>query len=407
MVKSFISLTFKIPEIGVKVKQGSIMGLLKSALLWVLVAVFLVLVANTVFNYMEIVYDYNESIEVNLSLMAPEVPVYGPHKIEGKPIASARSGPGYGFYMESIKSEFYEYYGGIMKIWLENTGTSPLFVYEYGIKPTWVSDSDWMPSKTGVKVNPGERKVLGLKNLVANVVEVDGDGVMSYTVEYGVSLMAKRSDGKWFDYGTVFTDPIKIEVNPAIENTHKEYVSNPRYLYYEMNRLVNSSDPGVVKTAEKIAERYPGDYNIYQVCALFDFVSGTVEYMSDPEDVEVWQTPAETLELCTGDCEDYAILMASLIGASGGNARMYLTDDHAFAAVYVGNNTASIDEAIRTYYNTPATIYFMTDEHGSWLILDAVSGFYTGNLPVGATPSMTDWDFEDTSKITVVDLADF
>ncbi|MDY6930626.1 MAG: transglutaminase family protein [Halobacteriota archaeon] len=382
------------------------MGLLKSALIGFLSVVLLVLLANTVFNYMGVIYDYNETIEVNLSLRAPEVPTYEPHKFESIPVASARSGPGYSFYMESIKSDFYEYYGGIMKIWFENTGTSPLFIYEYGIKPTWVSDSDWKPSRTGIRINPGERKTLGLKNLVANVVEVDDGGSMSYTVQYGVSLMAKRSDGKWFDYGTVFTNPIKIVVHPAIEPTNKEYISNPRYLHNEMNRLVNSSDPQVIEISDNIAERYPGEYNVYQICALFDYVSETIEYVSDPVDEEIWQTPDETLELCAGDCEDYAILMASLISASGGNARLYLTDDHAFAAVYVGEDVKGVDDAIRRYYNTQATIYFMTDEYGSWLILDAVSGFYTGNLPVGATPSITDWDFENTSTITVVDVVD-
>ncbi len=379
------------------------MGLLKNVVIWFLVIVMLAVIANTVFSFMGNMYDYNEPVEVNLTLTAPEVFTYQPHKFEPKPIPSGRSGPGYSFYMESLKSEFYEYYGGIMKIWFENEGDHTLFIYEYGIKPDWVSKDKWVPSYTGITVKPGEKKLLGLKNFEAKTVKVN-DGVMTCSVEYSISFMAKRDDGKWYDYGTVLTDPMIVEVKPAIKDTQKEYVSNPKFLFEELNRLVDKNDKGVIEISKKISDRYPGKYNIYQVCALFDYVSESIKYVPDPDDTEIWQTPNETLRLGTGDCEDYAILMASLIGASGGNSRIYLTDDHAFAAVYVGNDTVEIDKAIRTYYNTPATIYFISDGYGEWLILDTVSGFYTGNLPVGAKPSKMDWDFENSTKITAIDL---
>ena len=199
---------------------------------------------------------------------------------------------------------------------------------------------------------------------------------------------------------------MKIEVKSAIEDTQKEYVSNPRFLFEELNGLVNPKDEGVLEVAQKASDKYPGRYNIYQICTLFDYVSNNIEYVPDPKEVEVWQAPNETLKLGTGDCEDYAILMASLIEASGGNSRIYLTEDHAFAAVYVGGGTDEIDTAIRKYYNTPLTIYFISDQYGAWLILDSVSGFYTGNLPVGAKPSKMDWDFENSTRITVIDIVE-
>ncbi|MDY6965273.1 MAG: transglutaminase family protein [Halobacteriota archaeon] len=379
------------------------MGLLKRFVGCILLTIMLAVIASAVFNYMGNIFDYDEPVEVNLSLTVPDVPTYSPHKFENKPVAKARSGNGFSLSIESMKSEFYEYYGGIIKIWVENKGSRPLFIYEYGIKPDFMPKNEWRSSSTGKRVDPGEKRLLGLRNLGATSVVVE-DGVMTYTAKYGFSLMERRDDGKWYDHGTVFTDPLTIEVKPAIKDTEKEYVKNPRFLFNEINRLVNSSDPGVIKIEKKISDRYPQGYNMYQVCALFDYVSGKIEYLPDPEDLEVWQRPDETLQLGRGDCEDYAILMASLIEAAGGNARIYLTEDHAFAAVYIGNETVRIDEAIRTYYNTPATVYFITDDYGSWLILDTVSGFYTGNLPVGAKPSEMDWNFENTNTITIIDI---
>ena len=44
-----------------------------------------------------------------------------------------------------------------------------------------------------------------------------------------------------------------------------------------------------------------------------------------------------TLKVGAGDCEDQAILLSSMIEAVGGTTRVYLTDNHAFAAVYIGN----------------------------------------------------------------------
>ncbi len=51
-----------------------------------------------------------------------------------------------------------------------------------------------------------------------------------------------------------------------------------------------------------------------------DWVSGNIVYKSDSSNhgsSEYWQLPRETLDSRTGDCEDYAILTASLLRAAG------------------------------------------------------------------------------------------
>jgi predicted transglutaminase-like cysteine proteinase len=54
--------------------------------------------------------------------------------------------------------------------------------------------------------------------------------------------------------------------------------------------------------------------------AIRDWVAANVEYKSDEEQWGVedyWQTPEETLTLYAGDCEDFAILLCTLLRAYG------------------------------------------------------------------------------------------
>lgn len=56
-----------------------------------------------------------------------------------------------------------------------------------------------------------------------------------------------------------------------------------------------------------------------------NWISNNIKYKSDWDQYgvdEFWQTPLETLKLKTGDCEDYAILGASMLRALGYDARV-------------------------------------------------------------------------------------
>jgi transglutaminase-like putative cysteine protease len=71
-----------------------------------------------------------------------------------------------------------------------------------------------------------------------------------------------------------------------------------------------------------------------------DWVATNIDYMSDEEEwgvEEYWQTPEETLRLGTGDCEDFAVLLCSLLRVYGIDAeQVYVAlsvddeDGHAF-----------------------------------------------------------------------------
>jgi len=68
--------------------------------------------------------------------------------------------------------------------------------------------------------------------------------------------------------------------------------------------------------------------------AIRDWVAVNIDYVSDEEQwgvEEYWQTPEETLSLCTGDCEDFAILFCTLLRAYG------IDEEHIYVAVGVDN----------------------------------------------------------------------
>ena len=68
--------------------------------------------------------------------------------------------------------------------------------------------------------------------------------------------------------------------------------------------------------------------------AVRDWVAVNIDYVSDEEQwgvLEYWQTPEETLSLHTGDCEDFAILLCTLLRAYG------IGEEHIYVAVGIDN----------------------------------------------------------------------
>lgn len=74
--------------------------------------------------------------------------------------------------------------------------------------------------------------------------------------------------------------------------------------------------------------------NNTSVCILnsiYRHIVENYEYIADPEDEEIIQTPQETITKKGGDCEDLTILLISLLENIGLNSYLVLTDTHAYA----------------------------------------------------------------------------
>jgi transglutaminase-like putative cysteine protease len=166
-----------------------------------------------------------------------------------------------------------------------------------------------------------------------------------------------------------------------------EQSSNPLAYYNKVNQRVSYSDAQTV--ANLIKAEQPGNYSILQIAETYRWVRANIEYLIDANG-DYWQSAKETLSLGTGDCEDHAILMASIIGALGGNARVNLIDQHAFATVYVASGYSGlmkVKQALASYYGIDNQTYemaYLVDQYGYWLVVDTTGFPYAGGIPANS-----------------------
>lgn len=342
------------------------------------------------------------------SFTFPATPTYSPRESELTPILRTPLQPGFSLNSNYQTSEFFQGGMGYVKISIKNEGRNPIFIDRYGVSVN-ASENLIYSEDCGVLINPGEEQNLGVI-----AVQIPEEERANFNII--LWLLASTSEGKWHDYGPYPLKNFTVNLKPMPEKSNPVYRYNPSSYFETINRLVEPAEPDVRSKAAQVARSYPGAYNIYQVCALFDMVNEKIEYVSDPRGNDIWEPANVTLRIGAGDCEDQAILLSSMLEAVGGTTRVYLTNSHAFAAVYIGNGTDATNaavEGVRAYYGS-VDVNYLTDEYGSWLMLDPTSSLYAGGLP-GKTAqakvkaaegngAYRSWTFVNTSEIKAIDI---
>jgi len=331
---------------------------------------------------------------------APTIPDYIPKMYEDKPPARARYSPGYGFSLGWTLHHKFEKVGGLARVTVKNEGGNALFVYQVGVSVGWQEEGYWYPKEVGFTVGPNEERDMGLVKFPGP--EMPG----RQEIKFGVSILAMTSEGKWYDHGTEHVDPVTCEFEDLSEERKVKYEKSNYDIFNKLNELVDPKGPGVRERALQIASQYSGEYNVYQLCALFDWVRDEIGYVSDPQGIDYWSPPDETLVAKAGDCEDHTILLASMIEAIGGAVRIILTENHAFASLYIGDKThaSKVMETIKNYYGEELPFVYWIDNGERWLVLESTGGFYPGDLPVGAKFTPDGWTFTETQKVYFVDM---
>lgn len=128
------------------------------------------------------------------------------------------------------------------------------------------------------------------------------------------------------------------------------------------------------------------DYRqIIQCFAIFKEVQSRWNYVNDPKNREYIAKATESLEHFSGDCDDHAILMASLIRAIGGTPRIIHTQAHMYPEMLIGDESNIeniiylIQEVLFKDESKGKQIFYHIDERGKvWLNLD-----YTAKYPGG------------------------
>ncbi|OPY53985.1 MAG: PKD domain protein [Methanosaeta sp. PtaU1.Bin112] len=155
----------------------------------------------------------------------------------------------------------------------------------------------------------------------------------------------------------------------------------------EINIKLNVDNPAVEDKGSSLILDYPGDGTINQICSIYEYMVGNWSYKRDQRGIEVLQYSNKSLEKGEGrysgqgDCDDFAILLASLIESIGGTSRIILAygpyGGHAYTEVYLGAFSGSecdVERMLRWLkkkYNVQEINYHTDLDTGDvWLNLD-------------------------------------
>ena len=129
------------------------------------------------------------------------------------------------------------------------------------------------------------------------------------------------------------------------------------------------------------------EFTLIQSLSIFKEINTKWHYVSDVKGGEYFASPAESLELMAGDCDDHALVMAACIRAIGGQVRLVRTEGHVYPELLIGTE-AQMERAgylIRKQLFTEevgsAPLYHHTDADGRhWINLDYTRSYPGGEL---------------------------
>lgn len=302
-------------------------------------------------------------------------------------------------------ADIYAGYGGVLLFYANNTGAHTIYIYGIGLR--WDNTTLSYERDAGAYVAPGEKVFIGLLPFKAPT----DAGTYHYSL-YAKVAIESLAGNSWYDKGEYRVAGHGAEVIGTYPAGSWSNATNPSDYYDKVNQRVQYSVTSYI--AQDIEAQYPGNYSILQVAAAYEWVRTHITYKEEPPGQDYWQSASETLSWGTGDCEDFAILLASLVGELGGQARLDIIEGHAFATVFLTSNASQLGaywDALDSYYWVGygiLTYNFLKDERGYWLVADAVGYPYLGGLPAEsrfAEPvgGQASWSFESTSYLYMID----
>lgn len=172
-----------------------------------------------------------------------------------------------------------------------------------------------------------------------------------------------------------------------------EWVNGSELLEVIVIDFAEYIDPlSVVTKARKLVRPFAKDghnFTVEQVAALYDYVKCKIKYLLDPLGVNYISPPRKTIKTKIGDCDDQAVLLASLCEAIGLRTRLIEcnspTECHLFAEICIGmfESKESICEQLREHYeyhvDDIGRFFHQMDSGLLWLIADTTTGRYLGD----------------------------
>ena len=153
------------------------------------------------------------------------------------------------------------------------------------------------------------------------------------------------SDGKYERMTLISGD--STSSNGEYTSTNVKYASVISQAIEPENSLVQSYAQSAISPSHK------GDYSIQQLCDVYDKVYKKWVMVDTPVDIDNIAPASESVTTFKGNSADYAILMASLVEAIGGEARIIVAYDsnddiHMYAEAYFADSEEDTQELIDT-----------------------------------------------------------
>jgi transglutaminase-like putative cysteine protease len=167
-----------------------------------------------------------------------------------------------------------------------------------------------------------------------------------FEIDNRVKEVSKKSSYNWiyysilggllfwvFNYYTTKKDS-NIETNPNLNTEHvnsenqSQNSNTSNYQEYDKNlaeltKAIDISNETTNDFAVRLASKFPGEYNIGQICQIYDYIVRNWKYVNDSDKMENFRSASRTIKNnFSGDCDDFAILLAALIESIGGDARV-------------------------------------------------------------------------------------
>jgi hypothetical protein len=156
----------------------------------------------------------------------------------------------------------------------------------------------------------------------------------------------------------------------------------------DKKQLVNAcnyTNSTVRNYSVRIAGQSEGDYNLGQICDIFDHFFNNWKYVNDPKSTDYIEYASSTIQNnFNGDCDDFAVLLCSSLLSIGGEARINYaynsTSGHAFTEINLGKtDITKVNNYLRRRYKIKEKINGRQDKNQNWwLNLDWFSNYPGG-----------------------------
>ncbi|MDX5417886.1 MAG: transglutaminase-like domain-containing protein [Hymenobacteraceae bacterium] len=210
-----------------------------------------------------------------------------------------------------------------------------------------------------------------------------------------VGIMGAMFFNSTFDDYTVenlYADYNAMLVNMTSNSSKVSYFKPVKGTYFQERRVKSAmqpTHPAVRSFAVENSTRYFHDEyyrkygKIVRYFSLFKHVRNNWRYVNDPLGLDYYSPPTESIKLLAGDCDDYAILIASSIMSIGGEARIVISPNHMYAEVKMGTveDLDKVSYAVRSLFPDEVTggkIHFHETNGELWINFDYTAGYPGG-----------------------------